>query len=172
MQKTFSRPKNKGVQLTTLLDLLFVMIFVSLMSQKKVTESPKPVAKDKPIQKVKAKPTPKVFTVSATFHFHGTQSNPNIPSGKYLMQGKYDEKSGDLRLAGIGWLERPKNYDMVPLLGKLTNKNIFIGKIDFPGCKEFTLKRENPTSNTPISGVWKGAYECGQGSTGLTLTID
>lgn len=24
----------------------------------------------------------------------------------------------------------------------------------------------------PIDGVWKGAYECGQGSTGLTLTLE
>jgi len=120
MQKSFSRPKNKGIQLTTLLDLLFVMIFVSLMSQKKVTEAPKPIAKTKPVQKIEPKkPTPKIFSIGATFHFHGTKSNPNLPTGKYLMQGKYDEKTGDLRLAGIGWLERPKNYDMDPLLGKL-----------------------------------------------------
>ena len=43
--KPYKRPRRTAVELTSLLDLLFVMIFVSLMQQKNITEVPPPVAK-------------------------------------------------------------------------------------------------------------------------------
>ena len=175
-------PKRKStravVQLTSLLDLLFVMIFVSLMQQKTIkskatteeVKTPPPVAaKVKP--KKKGKFSPSAYSISATFHFYKTASNQKIPDGKFLMQGSYKTKTGNLRLGGIAWIERPKNYEMIPLSGVIKDKK-FIGKIEFIGCKTFTLNRVETFDSTPISGVWKGTYDCSQGETGLTLTIE
>jgi hypothetical protein len=167
------KSKKTTVQLTSLLDLLFVMIFVSLIQQKEITRAPeKPAVK--PITKVKPQPKPvkKNFSVQATFHFYGTKTNPNIPSGKYLMQGNYNTDSGKLQLGGIGWLERPANYDMVPLSGTIqSGSDIFTGRIEFIGCKKFTLERKVKKNNSPISGEWVGTYDCSQGETGLTLSV-
>lgn len=185
----YKKSKKTTVQLTSLLDLLFVMIFVSLIQQKnipaKVKEKKIPRGK---ITKVKITPTPKVkpkivkkkptpvvlktYTVDAIFHFHSTNSNPNIPSGTYNMKGSFDEKTRKLQLGGVSWINRPKNYDMVPLSGQIEKTDsMFIGRIEFPGCKKFTLRKIQKTQNSPISGTWEGVYDCSQGATGLTLTI-
>ncbi len=179
MQARYRRKKTTTIQLTSLLDLLFVMVFVSLLQQKTPVSTPskKPVEKPTPVvavkkTEVKAKTTaPKTsFDIEATFHFYATSSNPSIPNGKYLMRGIFDEKTRDLKLAGLSWMEQPKNYDMVPLSGKIGPSNkTFTGRIEFPSCKQFTLTRTSGSSG--ISGEWKGSYECGQGATGLTLTI-
>ena len=171
-QRTYRRPKKSTVQLTSLLDLLFVMIFVSLLQQKPVTEAPKvktPVKQE--IAKSKA-PVLKTIPLEAQFYFYGVNSAPNIPQGKYLMQGSYNQKTGKLRLGGVGWLERPKNYEMIPLSGTIgSSKKTFRGRIEFQTCKEFTLQRISTEGSTEISGKWKGSYVCAQGATGLTLTI-
>lgn len=177
------RFKKPTVQLTSLLDLLFVMIFVSLIQSKEVptqTQSepvPKPtapVAEEKP--EPAPKPTPKKpvqYSITATFHFYESPSNPGLPEGKYAMQGRYDRKTGELKLGGLGWLERPSGYDMVPLSGQIKEgSNIFRGRIEFQQCETFTLQRTQKTGETPISGTWKGQYVCSQGETGLTLTIE
>ena len=182
----FKKRNKNVVQLTSLLDLLFVMIFVSLIQQKNVPLKPKEKTKGK-ITKVKIEPTPKVqskekvkptpvilktYTVEAIFHFHPTNTNPNIPSGTYNMKGSFDEKTRGLQLGGISWINRPKDYDMVPLSGQIEKTDsMFIGRIEFPGCKQFTLKRVQKIQNSPISGTWEGIYDCSQGATGLTLTI-
>ncbi len=173
MQPQYRRKKPTTIQLTSLLDLLFVMVFVSLLQQK----TPVPDTKAKPVTKVVKKPVVAQkkntsSSIEATFHFYGTAQNPNLPKGKYLMRGVYDTKTRELKLGGIGWMERPKNYDMVPLSGKIGPSNkTFTGRIEFQSCKEFTLQRTSSKGSSPISGEWKGSYECGQGATGLTLTI-
>ena len=179
MQPRYRRKKTTTIQLTSLLDLLFVMVFVSLLQQKApVTEpSKKPVQKPAPAvvaKKTKVKPKSPAkktsFDIEATFSFYGTSNNPSIPKGKYLMRGIFDEKTRELKLAGLSWIDKPKNYDMVPLSGKIgTSNKTFIGRIEFPSCKEFTLTRTSGGSG--ITGEWKGSYSCGQGATGLTLTI-
>lgn len=183
----YKRLKKSTVQLTSLLDLLFVMIFVSLMQQKATPtkEDPKPVptpvAKATPkvekVEKVEVTPTvvatPTYYSIQAKFNFYATQSNPSVPNGIYLMQGSYDMKTGKLQLGGVSWLQRPTNYDMVPLSGEInTNLETFVGRIEFQGCKQFTLQRLKKGNGSPISGEWKGTYDCTQGDTGLTLTID
>ena len=171
--QTYRRQKKSTVQLTSLLDLLFVMIFVSLLQQKQVTvaKKSKPVTKPK-TKKVVTKPVQSIFNINATFYFYGSNATPNIPSGKYLMQGKYDKKDGKLRLFGVGWLERPQHYDMVPLSGKINSSQTeFQGRVEAIGCQSFTLKRKVKGS-APISGQWVGEYRCAQGTTGLTLTIE
>lgn len=177
--RVYKKPRRTVVELTSLLDLLFVMIFVSLIQQKapenvteKTPSKPSPQVKVLPVQK----PTPKVvkkYRVSATFSFHPTPGNPHLPKGSYQMQGSFDEKTRALKLGGVSWLNRPKGYDMVPLSGTIEEtQTLFKGRIDFPGCKLFTLKRAEILLGSPISGKWEGVYDCSQGPTGLTLTID
>jgi hypothetical protein len=185
--KQYRRNKKTVVSLTSLLDLLFVMIFVSLIQQKTVniptpsikkegkTTFIKAVPKVIPKKTTKKKVTPKVlksYTVEAIFSFHATNSNPKIPAGTYKMKGAFDEKTRKLELGGISWINRPKNYDMVPLSGKIEKgDSLFIGRVEFPGCKMFTLKRTQKLNQSPISGTWEGIYDCSQGATGLTLKI-
>lgn len=182
MMRRFKRPT---VQLTSLLDLLFVMIFVSLIQSKEMPKeaqsepAPAPVqeSKPKPVEQAKPEPAPKPkpaqYSVTATFHFYESPSNPGLPEGKYAMQGSYNRKSGELKLGGLGWLERPSGYDMVPLSGEIKEgSDIFRGRIEFQQCETFTLQRTKKSGQTPISGTWKGQYVCSQGDTGLTLTIE
>ncbi len=178
--RIYKGPKKTQISLTSLLDLLFVMIFVSLLQQK-APSTPIPVKAPKPIaeKKVESKPTPTPapkplvkIPVEAEFHFYATDANRNIPEGKYLMQGSYDQKDGSLRLGGVGWLQKPKNYDMVPLSGKIgPSHKTFRGRIEFQSCKEFTLTRTSTSNSSEVSGKWEGSYDCAQGATGLTLTI-
>ncbi len=183
----FKIGKKPVVQLTSLLDLLFVMIFISL-SQQKTSDAPTPEVKvvtktiikekivEKPVEVVKEvpveKPKPTKYNITALFNFYGTPSNPAIPSGTYRMSGTYDQASGKLFLGGTEWINQPANYEMVPLGGKVeASEDFFTGRIQFQGCKQFSLRRESSSENTPISGSWKGQYDCTQGATGLTLTI-
>jgi hypothetical protein len=176
MMRRYKRPV---VQLTSLLDLLFVMIFVSLM-QTKTPPSPSATAapEERPVPitevspKTEAAPRPQgKIAVTGMFHFHATSKNPQIPSGKYSMEGTFNHDTGHLQLGGIQWIKRPENYGMVPLKGKInSDKTIFTGTIEFPGCKEFKLVR-TPHEGSPIAGKWQGSYVCSQGETGLTLTI-
>ncbi len=190
--RVYKKTKKTTVQLTSLLDLLFVMIFVSLIQQKSaapikvetvaekkvVEQEVPPVAK--PIIKPTAKPIstpapikPTRYTVRATFNFYGTPNNKALPRGSYVMQGQFDEKTRKLQLGGSHWIERPKHYDMVPLSGEInTANNEFRGRIEFQGCQEFTLKKVAQSGDKAISGSWKGEYSCSQGPTGLTLTIE
>ena len=170
--RVYKKSKKTTVQLTSLLDLLFVMIFVSLIQQKNIT----PVRPEEvPLEKTEAKVTAKKITtypVSAVFSFYSTPGNPSLPSGSYEMRGVFDEESRSLKLAGVSWIQRGPNYGMVPLTGSIESTNtLFTGKIDFDGCKLFTLKRIETINNQPISGKWQGVYDCQQGPTGLTLTI-
>jgi hypothetical protein len=175
MDRPYKRPKRQAVSLTSLLDLLFVMIFVSLIQQKAApTPKETPVAKTK--TKTQAKPTPKkktFFNIKATFNFYGTSGNAALPSGKYIMAGSYKRNDGSLSLGGIAWIQRPPQYDMVPLSGKIdASSGTFRGRVEAVGCKEYTLTRKLKRSATPISGEWVGTYDCSQGRTGLTLTIE
>lgn len=170
MERPYKRPKRQAVSLTSLLDLLFVMIFVSLIQQKTVSDKVKP-AKKTPTPVVKK--TPSVFQLQATFNFYGTKENPSLPSGKYIMSGTFKPESKKLNLGGVAWIERPPQYDMVPLSGSIdSEKGIFTGRVESIGCKQFTLKRMIKRDKTPISGEWVGDYSCSQGKTGLTLTIE
>ena len=182
-RRVYKRPKKTAVSLTSLLDLLFVMIFVSLLQQQKVKTPPVKETKKGKLTQVKIPvkekvktpvvAVPKTYSLNATFNFYPTASNPNIATGTYQMQGSFDEKTRSLRLGGVSWIKRPKDYDMVPLSGTINRANaLFTGRIEFIGCKEFSLRKTKAITGNPISGVWEGEYDCSQGATGLTLTID
>lgn len=186
--RVYKKTKKTTVQLTSLLDLLFVMIFVSLIQQKAPTatpkkQTPKKVTSSKVTVKKAIKKTPpavkEIKVISATFHFYPVSKDARLPdgrlapSGKYLMQGNFDEKTNKLNLVGFSWIDRPTGYDMVPLKGILDSAGTsFKGKVDSPWCKQFTLTRKSRSGNSLINGQWQGVYDCGQGQTGLTLTVE
>jgi len=182
MKKKLKKPV---VQLTSLLDLLFVMIFVLLLQSKaaptKAEPTPKP--EPKPIAKVEPKPepkptpkpkkvVPKIFALEAVFHFYATAASPNVPTGIYAMQGSYNAKNGRLSLAGTKWVKQVPNFGMVPLSGFIDEKTgTFTGRIEFQNCEEFSLYKTQSDTGSPVAGKWEGTYTCGQGETGLTLTL-
>lgn len=167
------RLKRGTVQLTSLLDLLFVMIFISLMQTKivpPVIEVPPVVVEEKKTEQ--AKPRPTKVPATAIFHFYAPASNPRVPTGTYAMEGTFDAKDGSLRLGGVSWINRPAGYDMVPLSGVISSDGAtFTGRIEFQGCEVFTLRRTSQLSHSFIAGKWEGSYFCTQGETALTLTI-
>jgi hypothetical protein len=171
------RYKRPVVQLTSLLDLLFVMIFVSLMQTKgappKAAETPKEAPKvETPAPAPKEAIQTGKIAVNATFNFFAPASNPGLPEGSYAMEGTFNQDTGFLQLGGVEWLNRPANYEMVPLKGTIDSaREVFTGNIEFPDCREFTLKRITKGSGSPIAGKWKGSYVCSQGETGLILTF-
>jgi hypothetical protein len=113
-----------------------------------------------------------VRSVKAIFQFSSTSYSPNVPSGSFSMGGAFDERSRVLDLKGISWIERPENYDMVPLKGKINAAGTsFTGRVAYEGCKEFVLKRTKKEDHNSYSGKWEGSYICGQGVTSLVLTV-
>jgi hypothetical protein len=173
MDRQFKRAKKGAVSLTSLLDLLFVMIFVSLLQQKEISPTPtetKPVAKT-PVE-AKPKPVEKILSsINSTFEFYSLGGSSF--KGSFLMEGLYNKDTGNLNLAPARWINKPAgNVGMVPLSGKVSaDKMTFTGRVEFQGCKTFDLKRIKINQGSPIAGVWKGKYTCQQGSTGLNLTI-
>lgn len=171
------KSRRPTVQLTSLLDLLFIMIFLSLLQTKEMIPTAEQQA---PSQEIEATPKQEkipsqkesVISITAIFHFYATQANPNVPTGTYSMQGTFNHDDGELSLGGISWINRPPGYDMIPLSGRINpHANQFEGRVEFPGCQTFTLQRTTQIMNSPISGQWDGIYVCSQGETGLTLTI-
>ena len=174
MRKQIKRPV---VQLTSLLDLLFVMIFVSLLQTKSTPSNAQAKTETKPVEtKVEPKPAPvkeepKIIPVTAVFHFYATTRSPEVPTGTYSMRGSYNRENGELELGGSAWINRPAGYDMVPLKGRIGSDETFTGRIEFQDCEEFTLRRTTRIPGLDIGGNWEGSYVCFQGETGLTLTI-
>lgn len=173
MDRQFKRAKKGAVSLTSLLDLLFVMIFVSLLQQKEISPNPtetKPVAKS-PVE-IKPKPVEKILmSVNSTFEFYSLGGQQF--RGSFLMEGLYNKSTGNLNLAPSKWIVKPPfDIGMVPLSGKISSdKMTFTGRVEFQGCKTFRLNRVEVKPGTPIAGLWKGNYTCSQGTTGLNLTI-
>ena len=173
--------KKPTIQLTSLLDLLFIMIFISLLQTKEMptaTEreqetTQKVVEKPTEIEEAKESTESPILQITAIFHFHSTPENPEVPTGTFAMQGEFNSTDGTLSLGGVSWINRPSGYDMIPLHGVISqDQRELTGRIEFPGCEEFTLRRTSLiSSSSPISGSWEGVYRCTQGTTGLSLTI-
>lgn len=175
--------RKPTVQLTSLLDLLFIMIFISLIQSKQLpymvtmdtdhTKIETPEVEIKETETPPPQPTePVVQPITAIFHFYATSQNPEVPTGTYAMEGTFNNETGELRLGGVSWINRPPGYDMVPLNGEIAPNAVeFTGRIEFHGCEQFTLRRTSQISNSHIAGKWEGSYTCTQGETGLTLTI-
>src|SRR5690606_5740163 len=95
------RRQKKVVELTALLDLLFMMVFISLAQSKQVP--PKVETAEVKIEKtseVKPSEPQGRVAISAIFHFHAAAANPGIPEGKYRMEGTFNYDTGTLSLGG------------------------------------------------------------------------
>lgn len=184
-RRVYKKSTKSVVQLTSLLDLLFVMVFVSLLQQKNIpTPSEKPPVEKPPVEITKETPKPvpkKVETpklenalVGATFSFSPKAQSNRAASGVYKMQGTFEADSRRLSLLGLKWIDKPDpRYDMVPLAGILGEDfKSFKGRIQYLGCKTFTLVKTVAIGSKPYSGKWEGTYDCAQGLTNLVLTID
>ncbi len=160
------RYKKPTIQLTSILDLLFIMIFLSLLQTKQVAA---------PVTKVKStavKKPPVMRPTKAIFSFYAVTRNPKLPSGSYEMGGSFNRKTGELKLGGVSWINQPSAYEMIPLKGKINVDEMkLVGKIEFTGCKQFTLIKTSNMDSTDIKGEWTGEYTCLQGPTGLSLII-
>jgi hypothetical protein len=80
--------------------------------------------------------------VTAIFRFSAHATNPDVPSGSYLMRGTYVD--GVLNLKGESWLRRPGNYEMVGLTADVRGERpaAITGTIDdAPGCTTFSVRR-------------------------------
>lgn len=91
----------------------------------------------------------------AVFHFYADPRNPRVPTGCFMMDGRYDPASGKLRLDGGDWLLRPAGYRVVSFEGEVDAEGRrFEGKVTgprapFPGCTTFHLAREPSPAPLP-----------------------
>lgn len=176
------KSKVQPVQLTSLLDLLFMMVFISLLQVKAPTEAAPELPQTPtesasvPTKQLPQQPPSQAkatkINISAHFQFFATPTNPKAAQGSFAMVGMYNTQTGTLNLVGTEWTDRPEGYDMVPLNGKIApGSDIFFGSIDAPNCTEFKLNRVQMGSGKHINGEWSGTYNCSQGETGLKLII-
>ena len=169
--------KKTGIQLTSLLDLLFLMVFLSLLqtqvpsgpTQQKVEEVLAETAPTKRLTSPEPAKAPRSPNeeLRAQFEFRS-----GTTYGQFLMRGKFDPQKNSMKLVGIQWVERPPQYDMVPLEGTFNSDfRSFSGQIDSANCSQVQLQKKEGPSGGP-QGVWVGSYTCLQGSTDLALTIE
>ncbi|MCO6418374.1 hypothetical protein JYK14_19710 [Siccirubricoccus sp. KC 17139] len=81
-------------------------------------------------------------TAEALFPFYADPRNPGVPTGCFLLQGRYDPASGRLSLRGGPWLLRPPGYVVVDFLAQVdpTGRG-FSGRVAGPGCSSVQLER-------------------------------
>ena len=80
--------------------------------------------------------------LGALFHFEAAADNPDVPTGCFEMEGRFDPATGQVELSPLRWLLRPKDYVMVGLVGRLTGPgNRIQGQVRGPGCTAFVLER-------------------------------
>jgi hypothetical protein len=162
------------------------MIFVSLLQQKNiptpVKEKPKKPGKITKIKipavtkkKVVTAPVKKVkvYSFNGMVEFYPTSKVGGTVLGSFNLTGKFDNKTKKFRLAGISWIKRPKDFAMIPIAGSLDSSGQVIkAKLGHPLCKPFTLIKSSTTGSGPLSGRWEGRYDCTQGITGISITLD
>jgi hypothetical protein len=106
--------------------------------------------------------------LDAFMEFYEVPENPGVPDGAFAMEGT--NTGGEIELAGTEWIDQPAGDVMVGLTAEAEAVlQQLEGVVDGDGCSTFTLERT--TTEPWYVGEWKGAYDCGQGMTGLTLTM-
>jgi len=77
------------------------------------------------------------------FAFHALPENPDVPSGRFAVQGALDIASDGVTIDGMRWLEQPPGYQMVNLSGTLSaDGRTIAGTVDFTGCSDFHVTVE------------------------------
>ena len=81
-------------------------------------------------------------TLGAEFAFGPSAENPDVPMGRYAMEGEYQALAGSLTLQPTAWLEEPEGYGMVGFdaFYDPASDTIF-GWIDSPDCGDLALER-------------------------------
>jgi hypothetical protein len=74
-------------------------------------------------------------TVEAVFDFHFA---PRGVRGRYSMRGTRSA-AGQIDLVPVAWIERPENYIMVAMRGRIGADGVFRGRIQHPSCGEFVV---------------------------------
>ena len=109
--------------------------------------------------------------LDAIVEWYEVDSNPGVPSGAYAMEGTID--GTELELSGTEWIDQPEDYVMADITAELDTSGAtprLEGTVVGERCSDLSLEQ---TATTPwYEGTWTGGYDCGQGLTGLTLTID
>ena len=108
--------------------------------------------------------------LEAIMEFYEVDGNPGVPSGAFAMEGTSTD--GAVSLDGTEWIDQPDGYVMGGIEAEVTGSGAvqqLAGTVDSEGCTTFTLDRT--TTEPWYVGTWKGGYDCGQGLTGLTLTV-
>lgn len=80
----------------------------------------------------------------AVLAFHEHPSGPDVPSGKFFLDGETDS-DGSVTLDPVKWLDRPRGFDMIGLDGELTDDGDgFDGEVTGAGnaCSTFSLERK------------------------------
>lgn len=93
----------------------------------------------------------------ALFHFYADPRNPQVPTGCFVMDGRYDPATGYLRLDGREWLVRPSGYRVVSFEGDVdTEGRHFAGTVTgarapLRGCTTFQLARVASPQTPPAA---------------------
>lgn len=105
--------------------------------------------------------------IDAFFEFGG-EADP--PAGAFTMTGTND--GGQLTLTAGEWIEQPEDYVTVDLAGEVADDagDVLSGTVETEGCTTFSVERQ--TADPWFVAEWEGAYDCGQGFTGLSMTIE
>ena len=68
--------------------------------------------------------------VAARYVFYPDNSNHNVATGEFLLQGAVDEKTGRLVLVGKQWIDQPRGYVMVDVACQLsTDRKSLSGQV-------------------------------------------
>lgn len=77
--------------------------------------------------------------VSAVFHFYAIPENPNVPTGRYSMEGVFTAKHLlVLNATENAWIERPLGWGTVNIEGYVSNDFTTYSGIVI-GCKNFSV---------------------------------
>ena len=81
-------------------------------------------------------------TTRAKFEFYPASGGPNVPSGSFLMDLRFDRKRKKLSLSPYKWIKRPSGYAMIRVQGKFSpSGDQFDGRIRGSGCSAINLTR-------------------------------
>ena len=77
------------------------------------------------------------------FAFHALPENPDVPSGRFAIEGTFDATTQGVQVKGARWLEQPTGYEMVDLSGTLSaDERTIAGTVDFTSCSDFRVTLE------------------------------
>jgi hypothetical protein len=88
--------------------------------------------------------------ISAIFYFHALAANPRVPSGCFMMHGRFDARTRRIWLKPAQWLDHPAFFVRVSLSGTVSiSGQTLKGSIGGPACSVFTLTRDFKSPSAP-----------------------